>query len=63
MEQVDESISKPIPELSNEKQNEDQPEYDVHQPISISGGDHHTGTSGMPVPTAHEKKGRMILLK
>ena len=53
MDQVDESISKPIPELTNEKQNEseDQPERDVHQPIS--GGDHHTGTSCVPVPTAH----------
>ena len=48
MDQVDESISKPIPELTNEKQNEneDQPERDV--------GDHHTGTSGVPVPTAHD---------
>ena len=54
MDQVDESISKPIPELTNEKQNEseDQPEHDVHQPVS--GGDHHTGTSGVPVPTAHD---------
>ena len=52
MDQVDESISKPIPELTNEEQNEseDQPERDVQQPIT--GGDHHTGTSGLPVPTA-----------
>ena len=36
-DQVDESISKPIPELTNEKQNE--PECEFHQPISGCG--HH----------------------